>query len=126
MRAARITLTCIVIAGLILGFGAGIVCAQVYIFANGGAYWSQAGSSWNTISNDGFCISGRGSCGPGLWYLQWTWNHGGCGHDESGRWNWPAEYELQYNGRVYAWIDSSTGSIGAADYLVTYGGASDY
>lgn len=108
------------------GLLTGIAMAQVYIFANGGSTWSQGGAQWYIISNDGYCIYGRGPCGSSLWYLQWSWNHAGCGFDEWGRWDWPSSYELPYLGKIYAWIDSSTGTIYGADYVVTYNGASSY
>lgn len=124
-RSNKILLSLAVVVG-ILGFLAGTALAQVYIFANSGSTWSQTGSEWHTISDDGYCISGRGPCGSSLWYLQWSWNHAGCGSDEWAKWDWPSTYELQYPGDTYAWIDSSTGTMYGADYVVTYNGASGY
>jgi hypothetical protein len=103
---------------------AGLASAQVFYHANGGSYWSQYGFAWNSIANDGFCISGRGPCGSQLWYLQWSWNHSGCGYDEYAKWNMAATKD--FLGDTYAWIDRSTGTMYGADYSVTYNYGSSY
>lgn len=98
--------------------------AGVWIMANGGSYWTQSGTEWHNIYNDGYCVSGRGPCGSSLWYLKWSWNHKGCGNDENA--NWKMASVQYYNGSVYAWIDSSTGSTYGADYTVIHNGISRY
>lgn len=100
--------------------------AQAAVFANDGSYWWASGGDWKKIYNDGYCINGRGPCLSNIWYLRWTWNHSGCHADESAYWDWPREYELYANGKVSAWIDSVTGNMYGADYLVTYNYASSY
>lgn len=114
----------ILMAVVMMGSFASSAFAQTYIHANGGTYWSQTGSGWNTISNDGYCVSGRGPCGSSLWYLQWNSNHGGCGSDATG--NYTMASVVNFNGNTFAWIDSSTGTMYGADYVVTYNGASGY
>jgi len=98
--------------------------AQVYIHANGGTYWSQSGTGWNSIANDGYCVSGRGPCGSNLWYLQWSYCHYGCGYDNYAVYSMASV--VGYNGDTYAWIDSSTGNMYGADYVVTYNYGSGY
>lgn len=112
------------VAVLMLGTFAGTASAQTYIHANGGAYWTQYGSGWNSISNDGYCVSGRGPCGSSLWYLQYNYNHSGCGYDSEARYDMASV--VGYNGDTYAWIDSSTGNMYGADYIVSYNYASGY
>lgn len=106
----------------VLGLGGGVAFAQVWIHANGGSYWTQYGSNWGYISNQGYCVSGRGPCGSSLWYLQRTYNHSGCGFDEHASWRMASVQN--YNGNTYAWIDSSTGNMYGADYSVVYNGGS--
>lgn len=96
-----------------------VAFATLYYHANGGSYWSQSGPSWSYVSNDGYCVSGRGPCGSGLWYQQWTYNHAGCEYDEWGKWNMSAV--VPYNGQTAAWIDGAGGgTMTGADYVVTY------
>ena len=105
---------------LILGLVSGIAFAQVYIFANDGFTWEQYGTEWHTVNNDGWLTSPSS-----LWKFKWSYNHSGCGCDEEAYWDWPSQYELYYNGRVYAWNDSSPYSnMPGADYNICYGGAS--
>jgi len=111
-------------AVVMLGSFAGIASAQTYIHANGGTYWSQSGTGWNSINNDGYCVSGRGPCGSSLWYLQWNYNTSGCRADANSTYTMASV--VGYNGDTYAWIDSSTGNMYGADYLVTYNYASSY
>jgi hypothetical protein len=111
-------------AVVMLGSFAGVASAQTYIHANGGGYWTQTGSGWNSISNDGYCVSGRGPCGSNLWYLQYNYNHSGCGYDADARYDMASV--VNYNGDTYAWIDSSTGNMYGADYDVVYNYASTY
>lgn len=106
------------------GLFASAVSAQTYIHANGGSYWTQTGSGWNSINNDGYCVSGRGPCGSSLWYLQYNYNHSGCGYDASARYDMASV--VGFNGDTYAWIDSSTGNMYGADYNVVYNFASMY
>jgi len=105
---------------LILGLTLGVAFAQVYIFANDGFTWSQYGSQWYTVNNDGYIQSPSN-----LWKFKWSYNHAGCGCDEYAYWDWPSQYELNYDGRVYAWNDNSTYSnMYGANYEICYGGAS--
>jgi len=100
--------------------------AQVWIHANGGQYFTQYGNAANFffINNDGYCINGRGPCDPSLWYLQWTYNHAGCGVEEYAIYTMASVQ--QFNGNTYAWLDQSTGTMYGADYSVTYNGVSTY
>lgn len=112
---------------LVVGFvlSTNTALAAYYYHANGGSYWSQSGPSWTYVSNDGYCVSGRGPCGSSLWYFQWTYNHSGCGYDESG--NWVMSQILPYNGATAAWIDGlGGGTMTGADYVVTYNYGSGY
>lgn len=125
MKKTLLTRVAPVLVGvLMLGSFAGQALAGVWIHANGGSYWSQTGSEWQTISNDGYCVSGRGPCGSSLWYLQWSYNHNGCGYDETGYYTMASVQN--YNGSTYAWIDSSTGTMYGADYGVAYNYGSGY
>lgn len=124
MKKTTMKIAGFLVALVMLGSFAGSALAQVYIHANGGAYWTQYGGDWNYISNDGYCVSGRGPCGSDLWYLQWNYNHSGCGYDSEAVWQMASV--VGYNGDTYAWIDSSTGSMYGADYIVSYNYASSY
>jgi hypothetical protein len=46
--------------------GASAVHAQVYVFANNGAYYTAYGPSqyWYNVNNEGYCGNGGGSCSP--------------------------------------------------------------
>lgn len=105
---------------------AGTVAGQVYIHANGGIYFTQYGNGANffLINSDGYCVSGRGPCDPSLWYLQWTYNHSGCGFEESAQYQMAAE--LNYFEDTYAWIDDVTGNMYGADYELVYDDISTY
>ena len=105
---------------------AGTVVGQVYIHANGGAYFTAFGNLANFfyINNDGYCVSGRGPCDSSLWYLQWTWNHSGCGYEEYARYTMAAE--LNFYADTYGWFDESTGNMTGADYSVVYNDISTY
>ncbi len=93
--------------------------AANFYHANGGGYWTQYGSSWVRVNNDGYCVSWRGPCGSNLWYQQWTYNHQGCGVDESARWD--MSQVVPYYGKVAAWIDGwGGGTMYAANYTIQY------
>lgn len=124
MKKLHIGFASFLMAFAVIGLFAGQALAGVYIHANGGAYWSQWGSGWNSINNDGYCVSGRGPCGSSLWYLQWNYNHSGCGADAGGHYSMASNEAV--NGDTYAWIDSSTGTIYGADYAVGYNYGSSY
>ncbi len=114
----------IVLVALLMISFAHHASAAIYYQANGGSYWTQNGSSWSRVNNDGYCVSGRGPCGSSLWYQQWTYNHAGCGYDESGTWNMASV--VPYSGKVSAWIDGYMGgTMPSADYTVSnnYGSA---
>lgn len=123
MKAKIILVSLFILLGA-FGFLGGKALAGVWIMANGGSYWAQYGSEWHNIYNDGYCVSGRGPCGSNLWYLKWSWNHSGCGNNEYARWNMASVQN--YNGSIYAWIDSSTGNMYGADYDVGFNYASYY
>lgn len=112
----------IILALTFSGAFANQVFAQTYIHANGGSYWTQTGTGWNSISSDGYCVSGRGPCGSSLWYLQWNYNYVGCGYGATGKYTMSAV--LSYPGDTYAWIDSTAGNMYGADYYVRYNGSS--
>lgn len=108
------------LATLILGLMSGVAFAQVYIFANDGSFWTKYGSEWHIVNYDGYKTSPES-----LWKFRWSYNHSGCGYDEIAYWDWPSQYELNYDGRVYAWNDNSAYSnMPGADYEIGYGGSS--
>ena len=113
MRSSFVIAAVLVAVG---GFVSGVAYAQVYIFANGGLAWEQSGTEWHYADDEGYCNSSRGPCSSDLWYLQWSYNHYGCGFDEYAFWDWPSEYELGYDGRAYAWIDGDYATMYGADY----------
>ncbi len=114
----------LLVGALSVGFGASVAFAQVWIFANGGSYYTQYGSTsdWYKVSNDGYCISGRGPCGSTLWYYKWT--HGSpnaCASVQYAEWDWYGSSAVKlYPGDTYAWIDNSSGTVELAYYTVNY------
>jgi hypothetical protein len=101
------------------------IFAALYYQANGGMYWTQSGSEWHRVDNEGYCVSGRGPCGPNLWYQQWTYNHQGCGYDEMG--HWLMANITYFPGKVSAWIDGYMGgTMRAASYSIAYGAGDSY
>lgn len=102
------------------GFGVGNSLRPSLYFCKYGFTWEQYGAEWHTVNNDGWLTSPSS-----LWKFKWSYNHSGCGCDEEAYWDWPSQYELNYNGRVYAWNDNSSYSnTPGADYNICYGGAS--
>lgn len=116
--------TTILAALLVFSLMASSASAQVYIHANGGTYYTSYGppAGWYLITDDGYCVQGRGPCSSGYWYLNYTYNVSGCGFENYAKWDMAAL--LLYPGDTYAWIDDSVGSMPGADYSVSYNYAS--
>jgi hypothetical protein len=62
MKKITIKIASFLVAIVALASFAGNAFAQTYIHANGGSYWTQSGTGWNSINNDGYCVSGRAPC----------------------------------------------------------------
>ncbi len=119
----KILLGALLAGALSIGYGASDTFAQVWKFYNGGAYYTQYGSTgdWFKVSNDGWCVSGRGTCGSSLWYYKWTHGNSGCSIAQNAIWNWAGSSAVKlYPGDTYAWIDSSSGTAQWANYSIAY------
>ncbi len=119
----KILLTTVVVLAVSLSLSSSVRGASgIEIYANGGSYWTQTGSSWNYHSNAGWCYLYGGSwCQPK--HFQWVYNVNYSPPPNTGKWD-NIDYDYTY-GTVSIFVPSSDATA-YATYLVTYNVAGQY
>lgn len=114
------TLFGLLVAVMFFTVGAQAANAQVYIYANGGGYYTRYGPSqyWWTVNNEGYCYD-SGSCNPKN--MEYTWS--GCSLSNYAKWD-----NIDYTswGVHDVYIPGTNATNTAAPYLLTYNGGSSY